>query len=80
MEFSRPEYWSGYPFPSARDLLSPRIKPKSPTLQMVSLPAEAQGKSTAVYSKSQMGSLSRKINHLPFGQTKLQPILSIQML
>ena len=26
MEFSRREYWSGLPFPSPRDLSSPRIE------------------------------------------------------
>ena len=30
-EFSRPEYWSGSPFPG--DLPNPGIKPRSPTLQ-----------------------------------------------
>ena len=34
MEFSRPEYWSGYTFPSPGDLPSPGIKPRSPTLQV----------------------------------------------
>ena len=34
MEFSRPEYWSGYPFPSPGDLPNPRIKPRSPTYQV----------------------------------------------
>ena len=29
MEFSRPEYWSGYPFPSPGDLPNPGIKPSS---------------------------------------------------
>ena len=29
MEFSRPEYWSGYPFPSPGDLPKPEIKPGS---------------------------------------------------
>ena len=29
MEFSRPEYWSGYPFPSPGDLPDPGIKPES---------------------------------------------------
>ena len=43
-EFSRPECWSGLPFPSPRDLLNPRTEPKSPTLQVDSLPAEPQGK------------------------------------
>ena len=31
MEFSRPEYWSG--FPSLGDLPSPGIEPRSPALQ-----------------------------------------------
>ena len=44
MEFSRPEYWSGLLFPSPGDLPNPRIKPRSPTLQVDSLPAEPQGK------------------------------------
>ena len=44
MEFSRPEYWSGLPFPSPGDLLNPGIKPRSSTLQVDSLPAEPQGK------------------------------------
>ena len=44
MEFSRPEYWSGYPFPSPEDLPNPGMEPRSATLQMYSLPAEPQGK------------------------------------
>ena len=44
MEFSRPEYWSGYSFPSPGDLPSPGIKPRSPALQVDSLPVEPQGK------------------------------------
>ena len=44
MEFSRPEYWSGYPFPSPGDLPNPGIEPRSPTLQVDSLTAEPQGK------------------------------------
>ena len=44
MEFSRPEYWSGYPFPSPGDLPNPGIKPRSPALQADSLPAEPPGK------------------------------------
>ena len=44
MEFSRPEYWSGQPFPSPGDLPIPGIEPRSPALQADSLPAtrEAQ--------------------------------------
>ena len=44
VEFSRPEYWSGQPFPSPGDLPNPGIEPRSPTLQEDSLPAEPQGK------------------------------------
>ena len=44
MEFSRPEYWSGWPFPSPGDLPNPGIKPRSPALQVYSLLAEPQGK------------------------------------
>ena len=40
MEFSRPEYWSGWPFRSPGDLPNPGIEPWSPTLQVDSLPAE----------------------------------------
>ena len=44
MEFSRPECWSGQPFPSPGDLPNPGIEPSSPTLQVDSLPAETPGK------------------------------------
>ena len=44
MEFSRPEYWSGYPFPSPGDLPNLGIEPRSSALQEDSLPAESQGK------------------------------------
>ena len=42
MEFSRPEYWSGYPLPSPGDLPKLGIEPRSPALQADSLPAEPQ--------------------------------------
>ena len=44
MEFSKPEYWSGSPFPSPGDLPNPGIEPRTPTLQADSLPAEPPGK------------------------------------
>ena len=44
-EFSRPEYWSGQPFPSPGDLPDPGVEPRSPTLHMDSLPAEPPGTS-----------------------------------
>ena len=43
MEFSRPEYWSGQPFPSPGELPNPGIEPRSPALQADSLPAGPQG-------------------------------------
>ena len=54
MEFSRPEYWIGYPFPSPRDLPNPGIEPRSPALEADSLPAEPQGES----KNTGVGSLS----------------------
>ena len=45
MEFSRQEYWSGLPFPSAGDLPSLGMEPGSPILEMAaSLPSEPPGK------------------------------------
>ena len=44
MEFSTPEYWSLYPFPSPGDDLKPGIELGSPALQVNSLPAELPGK------------------------------------
>ena len=40
MEFSGPEYWSGFPFPPPGDLPNPGIEPGSATLQVDSLPSE----------------------------------------
>ena len=42
--FSRQEYWSGQPIPSPGELPDPGIKPRSPALQVDSLPAELPGK------------------------------------
>ena len=47
MGFSRQEYWNGLPCPPPGDLLDPGIKsmsPKSPALQVDSLPTEPSGK------------------------------------
>ena len=61
MEFSRPEYWSGLPFPSPGDLSDPGIEPRSPALQADSLPTELQGKYISLcvfnsYSSLDLGS------------------------
>ena len=39
-EFSRQEYWSGLPFPSPGDLPNQGIEPRSPCLQVDTLPSE----------------------------------------
>ena len=44
MKFSRPEHWSGEPFPSPGDFPNPGIKPRSPALQTHSLSDELHGK------------------------------------
>ena len=44
MEFSRQEYWSGFPFPSPGDLPNPGIEPGSPALQADALLSEPPGK------------------------------------
>ena len=46
MEFSRPEYWSRQLFPSPGDLPNPGIEPRSPALQVDSLPAKPPGSVT----------------------------------
>ena len=43
MGFSRQEYWSGLPFAPPGDLTDPRIKPRSPALQVGSLPLSHLG-------------------------------------
>ena len=42
MEFSRPECWSGLPFPSLEDLSDPGIEPRFSALQADSLPSELE--------------------------------------
>ena len=44
MGFSRPEYWSGFLFPSPGDLTDPGIELRSPALQGDSLATQLQGK------------------------------------
>ena len=44
MEFSRPEYYSGWLFPSPGHLPNAGIEHRSPALQANSLPAEPRGK------------------------------------
>ena len=44
MRFSRPEYWSGLPFPSPGDLPDPGIEPGSTPLEADALTSEPPGK------------------------------------
>ena len=44
MEFSRQEYWSGWPFPSPGDLPDPGTEPGSPALHADASPSEPPGK------------------------------------
>ena len=48
VEFSRQEYWSGFPFPSPGDLPNPGIKPGFPALQANSLPSEPPPESPCI--------------------------------
>ena len=59
MEFSRPEYWSGLPFTSPGDLPNPGIEPRSPTLQVDSLPIEPPGKPECQESSVQFTSVAQ---------------------
>ena len=43
MEFSRPEYLGGLPFPPPGHLPKPETEPRSPALQANSLPTEPPG-------------------------------------
>ena len=58
MEFSRQEYWSGFPFSSPGDLPDAGTESRSPALQADSLPSEPPGKpkNTGVGSLSFRGS------------------------
>ena len=49
MGFSRQEYWSGVPFPSPGDPPDPGIEPRSPALQVDTLPSEPPEKPIKKY-------------------------------
>ena len=51
MEFSRQEYWSGFPFPSPGDLPDPGIEPKSSALQADSLLLSNKGSPYIIINK-----------------------------
>ena len=49
-DFSRQEYWSRLPCPLPGDLPNPGVEPRSPALQVDSLPSEPPGKPINVYT------------------------------
>ena len=61
-EFSRPEYWSGLPFPSPGDLPDPGMEPRSPALQPDSLhtPLIAKWDATCLCSEIPTHSVCRR--------------------
>ena len=54
MGFYRQEYWGGLPFPSPGDLPDPGIKPRSPALQVDSLPSEPPAAAAAAAKSLQL--------------------------
>ena len=69
VEFSRPEYWSGLPFPSPGDLPNPGIELQSPTLQADSLPSEPPGKPLKEVDMGWSLALTLARLHLPIKAT-----------
>ena len=60
VEFSRQEYWTGWPFPSPGDLLHPGIEPRSPALKANSLSPEAPGKLLGTESRAMLAVMREK--------------------
>ena len=73
MELSRPEYWSGEPFPSLGDLPNPGTEPRSPSLEADSLPTEPPGKLVNPASRKLEASESREWEAYPFSRGSSQP-------
>ena len=69
MEFSKPEYWSGYLFPSPGDLPNPGVKPRSPTLQADSISAESPEKPKGSYQALQFKNINSSVLSLLYGPT-----------
>ena len=76
VEFSRPQYWSGQPFPSPGDLPNPGIEPRSPALQADSLPFEPTGKP----KNTGVGSLFLLQENFPTQELKWAPAMQADSL
>ena len=57
LEFSRQEYWSGFPFSSPGDFPNPEIKPGYPALQADSFPSEPPGKPCVIKLRTTLSNL-----------------------
>ena len=82
LEFSRPEYWSGKPFPSPVDLPDPGIELRSPALQAHSLLTELSGKPILCdffHNKKKFKKIvfSKRQNHNSLMDTKHENALQI---
>ena len=49
MGFPKKGYWSGFPFPFWEAVPDPGIEPRSPTLQVNSLPSEPPGRPLSLF-------------------------------
>ena len=79
MEFSRKEYWSGFPFPSPGDLPNPGIKPGSPALQD-SLLSEPPGKLMVLVGVPQINDVEHLFMCLlSFGEMYIQSLCPVLM-
>ena len=74
-EFSRPEYWSGYPCPPPGGLPTPGIKPSFPPLQEDSLPIEPLGK-TSQYRKITLASGQKRQRRYKKGLISYQDLMT----
>ena len=83
MGLSRQEYWSGLTFPSPGDHPGPGIEPRSPALQVDSLPSEPLGKPHIVKLcltfKKIPKQFSEWLYHLHFPQEYMSSYFSISL-
>ena len=66
MGFSRQEHWNGLPCPPPGNLPHPGIKPRSPALQVDSLPAELPGKPFIQYMSFYSLLISQNMETYPY--------------
>ena len=69
MGFPRQEHWSGEPFPSPGDLSDPGIEPRSPALQVDSLPSESYRESPSSQTAPQKRSSTVEHQHTALHRT-----------